>query len=147
MNSTSDPPLGLTFGRFRVLPDRGTVAAALGRAGQIANGLVAIEDAIDHSERIKENWAIPELLRIKGELLLQSASDASVEAEHFFRQALDLASRQDALSWELRVATSLARLWRDQGRYAHAAVLLQPVYDRFTEGFDTADLKAAKALE
>jgi predicted ATPase len=69
-----------------------------------------------------------------------------VEAEHFFRQAFDLASRQDALSWELRVATSLARLWRDRGRYADAAALLQPVYDRFTEGFDTADLKAAKAL-
>jgi predicted ATPase len=132
---------------FRVLIFHGSVAAALGRAGQIADGLAAIEDAIDRSERIKEGWSIPELLRIKGELLLlQGAADALVEAEHVFRQALDLASRQDALSWELRVATSLARLWRDQGRYAHAAALLQPVYDRFTEGFDTADLKAAKAL-
>jgi predicted ATPase len=61
-------------------------------------------------------------------------------------QALDWAKRQAALSWELRAATSLARLWRDQGRPADGATLLQPVYDRFTEGFATADLKSAKAL-
>ena len=67
-------------------------------------------------------------------------------AEDHFRQALDWACRQGALSWELRAATSLARLLRGQGRPADATALLQPVYDRFTEGFDTADLKTAKAL-
>jgi predicted ATPase len=67
-------------------------------------------------------------------------------AEDHFRQALDWARRQGALSWELRAATSLARLLRDQGRSADALALLQPVYDRFTEGFGTANLKTAKAL-
>jgi predicted ATPase len=62
------------------------------------------------------------------------------------RQALDAARRQSALSWELRAATSLARLWHDQNKRTEALALLQPVYDRFTEGFGTADLKAAKAL-
>jgi predicted ATPase len=88
-----------------------------------------------------------ELLRIKGELLrLQDAPAAAAAAEEHFRRALDWARRQGALSWELRAATSLARLLRDQHRPADAMALLQPVYDRFTEGFDTADLKAAKAL-
>jgi hypothetical protein len=72
--------------------------------------------------------------------------EAAAAAEDQFRQALDWARRQGALSWELRVATSLARLLRDGARSADATALLQPVYDRFTEGFDTADLKAAKAL-
>ena len=79
-------------------------------------------------------------------LLLQAADGAAAAAEDHFRQALDWARRQGALSWELRAATSLARLWYDQGRPTEAMALLQPVYDRFTEGFETADLKAAKAL-
>jgi predicted ATPase len=84
---------------------------------------------------------------VKGELLLlQRAPGAATAAEDHFRQALDWARRQGALSFELRVATSLGRLLRDQGRPADALAPLQPVYDRFTEGFETADLKAAKAL-
>jgi len=123
------------------------MAEALGRAGQIDDGLAAIEGAIDHSERTEERWLFPEFLRVKGELiLLQATQGAAAAAEDHFRQALDWARRQGALSWELRAATSLARLWRDQGRPAEAMALLQPVYDRFTEGFDTADLQAAKAL-
>jgi predicted ATPase/DNA-binding winged helix-turn-helix (wHTH) protein len=123
------------------------LAEALGRAGQIADGLAAIEEAIVRSERIEERWAIAEMLRIKGELLLlQGAAGAAAPAEDHFRQALDWARRQGALSWELRAATSLARLLKDQGRSADATALLQPVYDRFTEGFATADLKTAKAL-
>jgi predicted ATPase len=94
-----------------------------------------------------ERWLIAELLRIKGELLLlQGGSSAAAMAEDYFRQALDWARRQGALSFELRAATSLARLLRDQGRSADALALLQPIYDRFTEGFETADLKTAKAL-
>jgi predicted ATPase len=77
---------------------------------------------------------------------LQGAPGAAATAEDHFRQALDWARRQGALSWELRAAMSLARLLYDQARSADALALLQPIYDRFTEGFDTADLKAAKAL-
>jgi predicted ATPase len=120
---------------------------ALGRAGQIGDGLVLVEEAIDHSERTEERWAFAELLRIKGELLLlQGAQNAASAAEDHFQQALDWARRQGALSWKLRAATSLARLLRDQGRSADGLALLQPVYNRFTEGFNTADLQAAKAL-
>jgi len=123
------------------------MAAALGRAGQIADGLAAIEDAIDRSERNEERWAIAELLRIKGELLLlQGAPGAAAAAEDHFRQALDWARRQGALSWELRTATSLARLWRDQHRVTEARELLGSVYGRFTEGFATADLREARNL-
>jgi predicted ATPase len=123
------------------------MAEALGRAGQIADGLVSIDEVSARSERTEERWLVAELLRIKGELLLaQDAPEAAPAAEDNFRQALDWAHRQGALSWELRAGTSLARLLRDQGRSAEALALLQPVYDRFTEGFDTADLKTAKAL-
>jgi predicted ATPase/DNA-binding winged helix-turn-helix (wHTH) protein len=119
----------------------------LGRTGKIGDGLALIEEAIDHSERNEERWAFAELLRVKGELLLlQDGSSSAETAEDHFRQALDWAHRQGALSWELRAATSLARLLRHQTRTADALALLRPVYDRFTEGFDTADLKAAKAL-
>ena len=123
------------------------MAEALGRAGQIAEGLAAIEEAIARSERTEERWAMAELLRVKGELLLlQGAPGAAAAAEDHFRQALDWARRQGALSWELRAATSLARLLQNQGRPADAIACLQPVYDRFTEGFGTADLIAAKQL-
>jgi predicted ATPase len=79
-------------------------------------------------------------------LLLQGATGAAAAAEDHFRQALVWARRQGALSWELRAATSLARLLREAGRSADATSLLRPVYDRFTEGFATADLRTAKAL-
>jgi hypothetical protein len=106
---------------------------ALGRAGQIADGLVAIEEAIACAEHTDERWLLAELLRVNGELvLLQGAAGARAAAEDHFRQALDCARRQDALSWELRVATSLARLWHDQGRPSDARAVLLPVYDRFT---------------
>jgi predicted ATPase len=123
------------------------MAEALGRAGQHADGLAAIEEAIASSERTEERWAMAELVRVKGELLLmQGAPGAAAAAEDHFRQALDWARRQGALSWELRTVTSLARLLHPQGRSADGLAILQPVYERFTEGFDTADLKSAKAL-
>ena len=88
-----------------------------------------------------------ELVRVKGELLLlQGAPGAAAAAEDHFRQALDWARRQGALSWELRAATSLARLLQNQDRPANAIACLQPIYDRFTEGFGTTDLIAAKQL-
>jgi predicted ATPase len=123
------------------------MAEALGRAGQHADGLASIDATIARSERTEELWAMAELMRVKGELLLsQGAPEAAVAAEDHFRQALDWACRQGALSWELRAASSLARLLQNQDRPADAIACLQPVYDRFTEGLGTADLIAATRL-
>ena len=94
-----------------------------------------------------EGWYLAELLRIRGELVLKAGkSDTAAKAEQEYLSALHCARHQGALFWELRTATSLARLWRDQGRSTEAAALLQGVYNRFTEGFATADFKAATAL-
>lgn len=129
---------------FSILRIAILMAEALGCAGRVENGLAVLEETIKRSE---EPWVVAGLLCSKGELLLfQGAPGAAAAAEVHFRQALDCARRQGALSWELRAATGLARLWCDQGRPAEGMALLQPVYDRFTEGFDTTDLKAAKAL-
>ena len=87
-----------------------------------------------------------ELYRLQGALLLRQAVPDAPQAEECFRQALDVARRQGARSWELRVATSLSRLWQQQGKRAEAYTLLAPIYGWFTEGFDTADLQEAKAL-
>ena len=123
------------------------MAEALGRAGQAADGLAAIDEAITRSERCEERWDTAELLRIKGELLLlHGGTGAAAAADDHFRQALDWAGRQGALSWELRCAMSLARLWRSQARRTEARDILARVHHRFTEGFATADLEAAKAM-
>jgi len=104
-------------------------------------------EALTRSERTEARWCIAELLRIKGVLVLHEGGPNSAEvAEGHFLKALDWARRQGALSWELRTATSLSRLWHDQGRTQEAHRLLAPIYDRFTEGFATIDLRAAKAL-
>jgi predicted ATPase/DNA-binding winged helix-turn-helix (wHTH) protein len=122
------------------------IADALGRGGKAAEGLSIIDEALARSERNEEHWYIAELLRIKGELILrEGAPQAAMAAEEHFLRSLDGARRQGALSWELRTSTSLARLQHDQGRIAEARNLLQPVYDRFSEGFETPDLKTAKA--
>jgi predicted ATPase len=132
---------------YRVLVFIAELAEALGRTGQISEGLATAEEAIGRAERTAEGWIIAELLRVKGELLrLDGAREAAASAEGYFRQALQLAGAQDALSWELRAATSLARLLRHQGRPTDAIACLQPIYDRFTEGFGTADLIAGKRL-
>jgi predicted ATPase len=135
----TEPNSGLWF-----LTGLGQMAEALGHAGRFADGLATVERGIDRSPR---GWLAPELLRIKGELLLLQGTTGTTEAvEDVFRQALDGAREHGTLSWELRAATSLARLLRNQGRAADAAACLQPLYDRFTEGFGTADLIAAKQL-
>src|SRR6266576_2540749 len=123
------------------------LALAEAKTGELGRGLAVIDETLQRIERNEEWWHLPETLRIKGELLLlQSEPGAAAAAEDHFRQALDRASQQGELSWELRAAMSLARLLGDQGRSVVAITCLQPIYDRFTEGFDTADLKSAKAL-
>ena len=91
-----------------------------------------------------ERWLDAELYRHKGQLLLRQGH--SEAAEELYRNALRIAEQQQAKLWELRASVSLARLRRDQGRRAEARDLLAPVYDWFTEGFDTSDLKEAKSL-
>jgi len=124
-----------------------TLAQGLGDTGQVAAGLVVIEDAFRDSQVTEIRWFEAEYWRVKGELLLLgNGLDASAEAEVCYSQSLDWARRQGALSWELRTATSLARLQKQQGRAAEAVETLETVYRRFTEGFDTADLLTARAL-
>jgi predicted ATPase len=94
----------------------------------------------------KERWFEAEVHRLAGEIALKSPEPDADKAEPYFARALAVARRQQAKSWELRAATSLARLWRDQVKRDEARELLVPVYGWFTEGFDTLDLKEAKAL-
>ena len=103
-------------------------------------------EALIFAETTGERWYAPELHRLKGALLLQLSSDNQAEAETCFHKALNIACSQQAKSFELRTATSLAHLWQQQGKRQEAHDLLAPVYHWFTEGFDTADLKDAKAL-
>jgi predicted ATPase len=129
---------------FRSLTGLMLLAEALGQAGRIAESLAFIEAGI---EQFEASCFTPELIRLKGELsLLQGMLGAEGSAEILFRQALDGAREHGTLCWGLRAATSLARLLRDQHRSADAIACLQPIYDRFTEGFGTADLVAAKQL-
>ena len=129
------------------IPFLGTLAEALAEAGQLAQGLVIIDQALMHSGRDEGHWCLAELQRIKGELvLLEGAPQAAAAAEACFLRALECAREQGALSWELRAATSLAQLHHKAGRTAEAHASLAPVYAMFTEGFETNDLRAAKAL-
>ncbi|MGX9431672.1 MULTISPECIES: ATP-binding protein [Bradyrhizobium] len=123
------------------------LAQGLAAAGQTAEARVAIDAAIERCDSNEGRWCLPELLRIKGEILRRDGSIAAVTAaEEHFMQALEWARRQQALSWELRAATNLAELWHGGGKTAEAEQLLSSVYDRFSEGFETVDLEAARAL-
>ena len=121
------------------------LAEACGKAGQIDEGLRALEEALEAVQNNEERVYEAEVYRLTGELLLQQSAEQG-EAEERFHQALDIARRQQAKSWELRAAMSLARLWQHQGKRAEARELLAPIYGWFTEGFDTADLQEARAL-
>jgi predicted ATPase len=108
-------------------------------------GVQSIE-AIKVIEVTKEKWCEAEVHRTNGEIELMSSQPDAAKAEAYFEQALIIARKQQAKSWELRAAMSMARLWRDQGKPQHARELLAPIYGWFTEGFDSTDLKEAKAL-
>jgi predicted ATPase len=97
-------------------------------------------------ETTKEKWCEAEVRRMAGEIALLSGEPDAIKAQAHFERALEVARQQQAKSWELRASMSLARLWRDQGKVQQARELLAPVYGWFTEGFDTRDLKEAKAL-
>ena len=134
---------GAAFGRtywFALL------AQAYGKARQVAKGLTILTEALTIAHQTEERWWEAELLRLKGELLLQSHLGELKEAEQCFQQAGDLARRQEGKALELRAAMSLSRLWQQQGKRKHARQLLTPVYSWFTEGFDTTDLQEARAL-
>jgi len=120
------------------------LAAACEIAGQIQESLALVDEALQIVGRTGERWYAAELNRHKGQLLLRQGHAEA--AEELYRKALSIAREQEAKLWELRAAASLARLSRDQGRRAEARHLLAPVYGWFTEGFDTPDLKDAKAL-
>jgi predicted ATPase/DNA-binding winged helix-turn-helix (wHTH) protein len=125
----------------------GAFAEILTRAGRVADGVATISDAVTRAELTEERWCFPELLRIQGDITRRlSGPDATQLATDLYMRALDWARRQSALSWELRAATSLAQLWRDQHRATEARALLGSVYGRFTEGFATADLQEARSL-
>jgi predicted ATPase/DNA-binding winged helix-turn-helix (wHTH) protein len=137
-----ETPLDIRFQLYLVW-----LAEALSRAGQAIAGLSAIDEALERAKRTEERWYLPELWRLRGELLLQSRPpDAFAGANECFAKSRQWAQEQKALSWELRSVTSQARLWRQQGRHEEARQLLTSVYDRFTEGFATGDLRKARAL-
>ena len=122
------------------------LSEALAATGRVQEGLAEIEDSLAMIERTGERVCEAESLRVKCQLLLLIDGDNIADAETCFQKAIDVACAQSAKSWELRAATSLARLWQSQGKRQDARDLLAPVYEWFTEGLDTADLKQAKAL-
>jgi tetratricopeptide (TPR) repeat protein len=122
------------------------LANGLSELGQPEQALSTIDRALDGVEREGQWWCLAELLRTKGELLIRQEGESFSSAETLFQDALELARKQGALFWELRIALSIARLRTSQGRHHEAKALLAPVYDRFTEGFETADLRAARVM-
>jgi predicted ATPase len=135
--------LGVGFGRLYYLA---LLAEVYGTLGQPEAGLTALTEALTLVDTTGERWYEAELHRLKGGLLLQLSADNQAEAGNCFHHALDIARDQQAKSFELRTATSLARLWQQQGKRQEAYDLLAPIYGWFTEGFDTVDLQDAKAL-
>jgi predicted ATPase/DNA-binding winged helix-turn-helix (wHTH) protein len=125
----------------------GVLAEGLAGLGRYAEAIMTVDRALAAAAQGGERWYVAELLRIKGEFLLREAGDNSLPvAEGWFREALQLARKQGAQAWELRTAFSLAGLKVRQGRREDARRILAPVYDRFTEGFETADLRSARTM-
>jgi predicted ATPase len=122
------------------------LARAYAELGKFDDALRCVGEAVTEVETTKERWWEAEVHRIAGEIALMLPKPDMAKSEAYFEHALAVARAQRAKSWELRAAMSMARLWRDQGKRKEARDLLAPVYGWFTEGFDTLDLKEAKAL-
>ena len=134
---------GTTFWMPLYLP---YLARAYAELDQFNDAWRCIGEAMTAVETTEERWCEAEVHRTAGEISLMPPDRDTEKAEAYFERALSIARQQQAKSWELRAAMSLARLWRDQGKQQQARELLAPVYGWFTEGFDTRDLKEAKAL-
>jgi len=134
---------GITVFASRVLTH---LAYAYAELGQFESAWRSIGEAISAFETTGEKWYEAEIHRTAGEIAIKSPEPDTAKAETYFDRALAVARKQQAKSWELRSAMSMARLWRDQGKPQQARELLAPVYGWFAEGFDTLDLKEAKAL-
>jgi predicted ATPase len=130
----------------------GLLAEAYGRVGQIEEGLTVLAKALAMADKSGERNREAELYRLKGEMTLKQSgvrspeSEVQKEAEAYFHKGIAIAQRQSAKAWELRAVMSLARLWKQQGKKDEARRMLAEIYGWFTEGFDTVDLKDAKAL-
>jgi predicted ATPase len=122
------------------------LARAYAALDQFDDARRSIGQAMTAVETTGERWCEADIHRMAGEIALLSPEPDATKAEAYFERALAVAREQQAKSWELRAAMSMARLWRDQGKRQEAHDLLAPVYGWFTEGFDTLDLKEAKAL-
>jgi predicted ATPase len=120
------------------------LAAGYGKAGRADEGLKCLDEAATRVEATEERWAEAHMHRVRGELLVATGDLAAAEAS--FDRAISVARRQNAKLWELRAATSLARLWCERDKRREARDLLAPIYDWFTEGLDTPYLKEANAL-
>ena len=121
------------------------LAEGLAMVGKFDEALVTVDRAIAQVGDTGDSFDMPEMLRIKGDILSRMAPPQSAQAEDILLRSLDLARRQSALGWRLRTATSLARLWTEH-RAAEAVALLAPIYEQFDEGFDTEDVRAARML-
>ena len=122
------------------------LARAHAELGQFDDAWRRVTEAMTEIETTKERWQEAEVHRVAGEIALMSPGAGTAKAQAYFERALQIARQQQAKSWELRAAMSMARLWCDQGKRNEARNLLAPVYGWFTEGFDTRDLKEAKTL-
>jgi predicted ATPase len=127
-------------------PRKSDLARAYADLGRFEDAWRCIDDAMVAIETTKDKWWEAEVHRVAGEIALKSLEPDAATAVAYFEHALTVARQQQAKSWELRAAMSMARLWRDQGKRDEARDLLAPIYGWFTEGFDTRDLKEAKAL-
>jgi tetratricopeptide (TPR) repeat protein len=122
------------------------LAEGLARTGQQEEALRIIDQAIALVEHNQDLFGMPDLLRTKAEIMISGVGADLIQAERHLKDSLRMASCQSSLAWELRSATTLARLWMQQGRHAEARHTLSPIYARFTEGFDCSDLNAAREL-
>jgi predicted ATPase len=122
------------------------LAETYGNIGQVKEGLQIIDNALSQLEKTGERWCEAEMCRLKGTLLFNSSKNMQREAEACFHKALRVARQQQAKLLELRAAKSLSLLWMNQGKRREAQTMLAEIYDWYTEGFDTVDLKEAKML-